>query len=293
VRQNRVFILVGMAAVVLACASSHKVRGPEGEEQARQAEELMEEAEHDMKGFEVDGAQKKLERIRVLLKDPHLQTHPDLSVLWDRFNQDEGDLEIARKDKIKHELALKVNAQEQNLERARGPLLKAMEDLDKPDLTQSALDITRAAAKKVTDALVPGKALEAQDPGYAEEAKHAHRLVEKSDAAATLAMKRLAYIGGPLADGTSGLTLSSQAKAEKDKTKREPMATEARTKLASCVDGTQKALQDTAALASTSVTFDGKTKTINAVGTACGTALKATDRYLALLAKTTKRRGKK
>jgi hypothetical protein len=283
-------LLLAAPLLILACASTRKVRGPEGEEQAQKAEQLLEESEHQMKGFDVDTAQKTLERVRPLLKDPHLQTHPDLSVLWDRFTQDEGDLDIARKDKIKHELALKVNAQEQNVERARGPLLKAMDDLERMDVTSAQADATRAAQKKLQEALVPGKPLEAQDAGYAEEAKHAQRLLEKADASLALVAKRLAFIAGPLASADAGLKLMAQSKAEKDKTKRESLTTDAKAKLTECIDGTQKALQETAALGPTNVMIDGKPKPVSGVAAVCTSALKAADRTLALLAKASRKK---
>lgn len=290
-RSISVPLLAAWLALGAACA--HKVRGPEGESEAQEADDLLQRSEKEMRDFDVDDAKKHLDKVHELLKDPKLQANPDLSILWDRYNSDTGDLEIARKEKVKHELALKVAEQQKKVDAARGPLLKAAEDLEKPDVTKSNVDDARSAVKKLQDALLPGKPLEAQDKGYDEEAKHAQRLIEKSQASIDLADKRVAFITGPLASAESGLKLSAQAKAEKDKTKREPLATDARGKLAACVDGAQKALQETAALASTSVMLDGKPKKASTIGPACEVALKSTDRYLALLAKASKKHAKK
>jgi hypothetical protein len=276
-----------------ACASSPKGRVPEGDAQAQEAAQLLLDAERLTRALDVVTAQKKLDAVRMLLKDPRLQMHPDQAELWDRFNNDEGDVELAKQERIKRDLQIKVNAQEQILERARGPLLKALEDLDKPDIAQLQLDTVRGAVKKVQDALVPGKPLETQDPGYAEEAKHALRLIDKASAAVALGDKRLAFISGPLVSADAGLKLAAQAKAEKDKTKKQPLAEDAKAKLEACVDAVPKALLDAPDLAGVNVLVDGKPKKIETLTAACRAELKSTEKMLALLAKAAKRRGKK
>jgi hypothetical protein len=281
------------AAWALSCASGPKSKGPEGDAQAQEAAGLMLDAERLMRALEIDPAQKKLDKVRALLKDPRVQNHPDQPELWDRFNNDQGDLELAKQERVKRDLQIKVNAQEQALERARGPLLKALEDLDKPDIAAPLLDAVRGSVKKVQEALVPGKALEAQDPGYAEEAKHAQRLIEKAGAAVALGEKRVAFITGPLVAADAGVKLAAQAKAEKDKLKRQPLAEDAKAKLQACADEVPKALVDSPDLAGVNVLIDGKPKKVETLTALCRTELKSTEKVLALLAKASKRRGKK
>ena len=281
------------AAWALSCASTQKNKGPEGDAQAQEAAGLMLDAERLMRALEIEPAQKKLDKVRELLKDPHVQNHPDQPELWDRFNNDQGDLELAKKERVKRDLQIKVNAQEQTLERARGPLLKALEDLDKPDITAPQVEVVRTSAKKVQEALVPGKPLEAQDPGYAEEAKHALRLIDKATAAVTLGDKRVAFITGPLVSADAGIKASAEVKAEKDKAKRQPLAEDAKAKLQACVEAVPKALLDAPDLAGVSVLIDGKPKKVETVTALCRTELKATEKALTLLAKATRKRGKK
>jgi hypothetical protein len=289
----RLVLVLACGAWLAGCGTTKKSRAPEGDAQAQEASGLLLGSERLIRALDVAAAQKKLDAVRVLLKDPRIQTHPDQPELWDRFNNDQGDLELAKQERIKRDLQIKVNAQEQTLERARGPLLKALEDLDKPDIVAAQVDAVHAASKKVQEALVPGKPLEAQDPGYAEEAKHAARLMEKAAAAETLAQKRLAFISGPLVTVDSGLQLAAQAKAEKDKTKRQPLAQDAKAKLEACAEAVPKALLDSPDLAGVSVLVDGKPKKIEMLTAACRSELKSTDKLLALLARSARKHSKK
>lgn len=279
----RLLLLVMAVFALGGCAAQSKSR--RAEQVAQRADTSLREAERAMRALNVDAAEDALEEAKEALGEDVLDDHPEASLLRERYRELVPYLDVAKREKEKRELALAVERQRQNLERARTRLLNATDALDAPDVGGRRIGEVESAMDTVEDALEEGKAFEAQDVPYADDAAHARRRLERAKDRVELAKKRVAFAEGPSRAAHKGAALLAEAKKQKALDERQESLLDARRELHACTQEGAALLGQHAELANAAILHGEKAATPAKVIASCEKSLKSAD---ALLARTQK-----
>ena len=285
-------VLALSLALLTACAHKPKGELARGEAAASDLEQSLRDAERDMRALKVEDAQDDLNDAKEKLKNPDLKLHPEAWLLEQRYNELVGQLAETKRQKEARELELKVEAQRQNLERARTKLLTAMDALDQPDVSSGRIGDVKSAMGELRDRIEDGKALEAKAPSYADDAAHAARGLERARDRIALAELRMAFVEGPASARTRGADLLAAAKKERELTVKQQKLQDARKELQTCADAGAKLSAQHAELAKSQVLVGGKVTTPSAVTTDCERSVKSADKLLAAAEKALAKKAK-
>ncbi len=270
-------LLLALVVAVSGCAGNSKLT--RGETKARELEGLLLEAEQATHAFDLSTAKSILAESRDLVRDPVLRESPDQAVLLDRFNQDQSDLEIAFAEKAKRDFEASVVEQRKRLDKLLAQLLKVVSELEKKEVTDAQLSTVKDAIETIRSELVATKDMEAKAPSYAEDARHARRVIDRTAEPVTLAKLRLTFRKGPVAMLDEAADLLDATQREIDAAKRKDLSSKAAAKYKACVDEGKKQVAATAALAGSVVIDQPKPATATIVIAACeagiGAATKA------------------
>lgn len=260
---------------VLAAGCAGKSKLTPGERKAEEVEGLLFDAERELKALNVEKAKSILDEARPLMRDPVFNESPEAALLSERFSQDVSDLEVGAVLRQKRDLENASNAARAKLDKTMTALLKASDNLARKDLAEAHVAEVREALEEVTEELAENKAMEAKSPGYADEAKHARRVIERTAEPLALAQARVAFRKGPVADLEEGRELLKDAQKETEPGKRKELAGEAGAKFGSCAQAGRKQLAAIPALSTAPVLDQPKANTAVAVVAACDLALEA------------------
>ncbi|MHB8878282.1 MAG: hypothetical protein ACYC8T_31690 [Myxococcaceae bacterium] len=253
----------------LAAGCAGKSKLTPGERKAEEVEALLFEAERELKALNIEEAKSILDEVRPKLRDPVFNESPESALLSERFSQDVSELELGAVLRQKRDLESASNTARQKLDKAMTELLKATEALSRKDIGEAQVSDVREALEEVTEELGENKTMEPKSPGYADEAKHARRLIERTAEPLALAKARVTFRKGPVGDLEEGRELLQKAQKESEPVRRKELSSEALTKFQSCAKAGRAQLTASPALATAVVLDQPKANTAVAAVAAC------------------------
>jgi len=265
----RLVLVAAALTLVLAAACGPKSKLTPGERKAAVVEEMLRDAEAEIAAYRIEKARSILNDARPLLRDPVFREAPNQAELAERFNQAQTDLEIGGVERAKRMQEDAANAQRQRLEKVAAPLVKALANLDRRDVGDAQLEAVKDGVAAVNAELASGKQMETRSPAYAEDAKRARRVVERSAEPFARAQLRVGFRNGPVADFEQANVLLGEAQKEPDPVKKKELQAQAKAKFQACADTGRKQLVATPAVGTMVVLDQLKANTAVAVVAAC------------------------
>ena len=268
------FVALALVAVFATACAGRSTLSP-GERKAAELESLLQEAENETRKLNIEQAKSLLEDARPMLRDPVLRDSPDNAVLWERFNQAQTEVEVAAVERTKRDLEIASTAQRQKLEKVVTRLIKAGDDLERRDVGEAQLEAVREAIEGVKEELAGGKAMVPKSQAYADDAKHARRVIERAAEPLALAGLRVAFRKGPVATLEEARAVSAEASKQADAAKKKELVAEAKAKFQACADEGRKQIAASAALATAPVLDQPKANSASAVIAACDSGVES------------------
>jgi hypothetical protein len=274
---------LGLVLGMLSCAHDQglQARLASAEENAREAEASLQEADRCLRMEELGRAGQLLADVRERVDDRQMVYYPDRENLEDRLKSAQARLDMARDVKRRQETASKAVVHKEKVDKAVAKARAALEPLLKRQdpLTRKLTKSAHQAIDDVRQLLNDGKPLES-NADYARYVQSVNGQLTPLLAQLAIFDGLLAFLEGPVARHEEARTLLGKASAEKETRARGELWTAAKERFLTCVKDGSALVSQSSSLAGELLLVQSQKMTPQAFIASCDAEAKSVDALL-------------